>query len=149
MQSTSSESDVWLTSVQLKGKSGLPAAIKWNTHGSFCCPTVLLAQHSIVPKSISYGSHKKERENLVLQAIKLFCFDVGVSLCSKIHKMMMTFMHISHPANANEPESEHIAAPLNYAWMRALNVLSLDVHYTVLDFEPIMKWNVNMYLIII
>jgi hypothetical protein len=60
LQSTSNESDVWLTSVQLNGISGLPAAIKWNTHGSFCCPTTFVDQHNIVPKSISYEKLKKK-----------------------------------------------------------------------------------------
>lgn len=49
LHSTSKPSDVWLIIEQLYGDSGLPAAIKWNTHGSFCWPTTLSAQHMIVP----------------------------------------------------------------------------------------------------
>lgn len=47
LQSTSSPSDVWFISVQLYGGSGFPAAMMWNTHGSFCWPTALSAMHML------------------------------------------------------------------------------------------------------
>lgn len=49
LQSISNPSDVWFINVQLFGEFGLPAAMIWNTHGSFCCPTALSAQHINVP----------------------------------------------------------------------------------------------------